>query len=246
MTLTSFQRGTVFATRHGSGAPPRVLAMHGWGRNRTDFDAVLAGLDAYAIDLPGFGVSPPPPAAWTAADYAEQAVAPILGEFPDPVVVVGHSFGGRVAVCLAAAHPDRVASLVLVGVPLLRSAPRARPRLRYRALRALHRVGVVGDDAMERARRRHGSADYRQASPLMRQVLVQAVAESYEDELATIACPTELLWGEGDTEVPVAVAEAARAIAGHARLTVVPGAGHLLPLTHPAEVRAAVDRAVGL
>ncbi len=241
MTLTSFQRGTVFASRHGGGAP-RVVALHGWARDRTDFDAALAGLDALAVDLPGFGVSPPPPAPWTAQEYALEAVAPIVAELPRPVVMVGHSFGGRVAVHVAAEHPDRVDGLVLAGVPLLRLAPPGRPRLRYRLLRTLHRRGLVGEARMERARRRHGSRDYREASPLLRQVLVQAVNESYEDQLAAIECPTELLWGAGDREVPVAVAEAARSLVPQAGLTVVAGAGHLLPVTHPAAVRAAIER----
>ncbi len=242
MTLTSFQRGTVFATRHGDGNAPRVLALHGWGRDRSDFDAVLAGTDGYAVDLPGFGHSPPPEEPWTARDYSERVVAPIVAEFPGPVVVVAHSYGGRVAVHLAAAHPELVRALVLVAVPLLRPAVRARPRLRYRALRALHRIGLLPDAAMERARRRHGSADYRSASPLMRQVLVHAVNESYETQLAAVACPAELLWGEDDTAVPVAVAEQARELLPGAELTVVPGAGHLLPVTHPGAVRAALGK----
>ncbi len=246
MTLTSYQRGTVFASRHGSGEVPRVLALHGWGRDRTDFDAVLAGWDAVALDLPGFGVSPPPPEAWTPGDYAERAVAPVLGELPEPVIVVGHSFGGRVAVHLAAgAAADRVAGLVLVGVPLLRLAAPGKPSLRYRLLRAAHRAGLFSDERMEAARRRHGSRDYRTASPLMRQVLVRAVNETYEEQLGRLAWPTELLWGEDDAEVPVAVAAAAAAAAPPARLTIVPGAGHLLPVTHPAEVRAAVERVAG-
>ncbi len=246
MTLTSFQRGTVFASRYGDGPEPRVLALHGWARDRSDFDAVLAGWDAVALDLPGFGVSPPPPEAWTPRDYAERTVAPILAELPEPVIVVGHSFGGRVAVHLAAgAAAGHVAALVLVGVPLLRVSAPGKPSPRYRAVRALHRLGLVSDERMEAARRRHGSRDYPAASPLMRQVLVHAVNETYEEPLAQVSCPTELLWGERDTEVPVAVAEAAARIATRARLTVVPGAGHLLPVTHPGEVRAAVERIAG-
>ncbi len=242
MTLTSYQRGTVFASRYGSGQVPRVLALHGWGRDRTDFDAVLAGWDAVALDLPGFGVSPAPPEAWTPRDYAERTVAPILAGLPEPVIVVGHSFGGRVAVHAAVAAPEQVAGLVLVGVPLLRHrAPGKSPRS-YRMVRALHRLGLVSDDRMEAARRRHGSPDYRAASPLMRQVLVHAVNETYEEPLAQVGCPSELLWGEDDREVPVAVAEAAHRLMPLARLTVVVGAGHQLPVTHPEAVRAAVER----
>ena len=88
-------------------------------RQRKDFDGVLDGLDAIALDLPGFGgASPEPAAAMDAAGYAD-AVAPALDACAPGVVVLGHSFGGRVAVNLAATHPDRVGALVLTGVPRL-------------------------------------------------------------------------------------------------------------------------------
>ena len=116
-----------------------------------------------------------------------------------PPVLVGHSFGGRVAVCVA--------------------APAARvgrgPRSQRRPARALGDAVVApvaalpgdprwrrGPDscptrALESARRRHGSADYRAASGVMRDVLVVTVAESYEDELAALRCPVALVWGDG-------------------------------------------------
>src|SRR5439155_342890 len=152
--------------------PPAVIGLHGWGRNRADLSQALVGLDALVVDLPGFGASPPPAEAWGAAGYA-QAVIPVLKECPDPAVVLGHSFGGRVAVCLAAQHPARVRALVLTGVPLLRRVGVRRPPFRYRVLRSLHHAGLLSDQRMERARSRHGSRDYRAASGVMRDVLVR-------------------------------------------------------------------------
>src|ERR1700685_2821353 len=92
--LRSFADGRLFGSVTGSEAP-RVLALHGWARSHRDFDAVVAGegpepLPALALDLPGFGASPPPPAAWGAEAYAE-LVGRVLGEMASPVVVLGHS-----------------------------------------------------------------------------------------------------------------------------------------------------------
>src|SRR5712692_8093250 len=108
--------------------------------------------------------------------YSE-AVAPVLeGESP-PLVLVGHSFGGRVAVCLAAARPELVSGLVLSGVPLLRppGVPLARPSLRFRLAKTLNRAGVVSDARMEARRRRSGPPDYRSAAGVMRDVFVTVV-----------------------------------------------------------------------
>lgn len=249
--LRTFAGGRLFGTRSGDGEP-RTLALHGWGRTHRDFDAVLRPVDApelaaIAVDLPGFGATPPPTEPWGSADYAE-CVGALLGEMTSPVVVLAHSFGGRVAVHLAAARPDAVRGLVLTSVPLLRLAPVRRPPPAYLALRSLHRVGLVGEERMERARRRFGSADYVAATGVMRQVLGRVVTESYEAQLDAIRCPVTLVWGEDDVTVPLGVAEAAltrlrNARAGDAAdLVVVPGAGHLVPLSAPGALRAAVER----
>lgn len=250
--LRAFADGRLFGKRTGAG-PPRVLALHGWARSHRDFDAAFGSafadevLDAVALDLPGFGASPPPREAWGAADYAA-CVGAVLDEMAAPVVVVGHSFGGRIAVHLAATMPARVRALVLTGVPLLRLTPPRRPAAAYRLQRRLHRLGLLGDERLERARQRYGSADYCAASGIMRSVHAKSVAESYGPQLDAVACPVTLLWGAQDATVPLAVAEAAlaRLRAGHVRdaaeLVVVPGAGHLLPLSAPGELREAVER----
>ena len=242
--LTTFAGSRLFGVSYGEGTPS-VLALHGWRRDHHDFDQVLAGgeIPAVALDLPGFGSAPPPEVAWGSPEYAE-AVAQIFGEVADRVVVIGHSFGGRVAVELAAAHPDRVAGLVLTGVPLYRPAgARAKPRLDFRLAKALAARGLVGEARVEAMRKRYGSADYRAAEGVMRDVLVKVLAEDYTAALSAISCPVELVWGDDDTAAPLEVAERIRdALPGGANLVVCPGAGHLTPLSVPGELRAALSR----
>lgn len=245
MALKSFAGGKVFARIYGS-QPPRVVALHGWGRTGSDFDLVLTGLDALAADLPGFGSSPPPTERMGAAGYAEAVTCLLEG---GPAVVVGHSFGGRVAVALADRHPELVRGLVLSGVPLVRREAGRSPSASFRILRRLHRLGLVSNERMERERRRRGSADYRAVSGVMRDVLVTAVNESYEELLARLRVPVSMVWGDRDREVPVAVAERAleliRSAGVTASLDVVDGAGHLLPVEAPDPLRAAIDLRLG-
>ena len=238
--LKSFAEGTVFGERFGDG-PIGVLAMHGWGRDRRDFDEVLRGLDAAAVDLPGFGASPAPEEAMGTAGYA-RLIAPVLEALDQPAVLVGHSFGGRVAVHLAVLRPDKVRALVLVGVPLLRRTAdrRSTPSLPYRAIRAMRRLGWVDDDRMERARQRYGSADYRAATGVMRQVLVTVVNESYEAQLDHIRQPVRLIWGSNDADVPVEIAERAMRHLTDVQLSVLDGVGHHVCLEAPEAVRAAI------
>ena len=269
MALRSYVDGRLFGERWGAGAP-RAVALHGWGRDRSDFAGVLEGLDALAVDLPGFGASPPPAQAAGAAWYARAAAA-LVEEIGAPQVVAGHSFGGRAAVVLAAQRPELVAGLVLVGAPLLRPAgrPARKPPLVYRLAKWGNKIGAVSSGRLEREKQRRGSADYRAASGVMRGVLVEAVNETYEDHLARLVCPVRLVWGSEDREVPIEVAFRAAELLAEPRpappssievevegegnggvrgmvdvdveLDAVEGCGHMVLLEAPDRVRTALE-----
>ncbi len=245
--LRALADGALMARFFGT-STPKVLALHGWGRDSADFTNVLDGISAIAPDLPGFGYSPPPGEVWGAAEYADQLVQ-LLPEMDPPVVVVGHSFGGRVAVCLATRCPGMISGLVLAGAPLIRVHQAARPQLSYRLIRWGHRWGLVSDERMESIRRRRGSSDYRAARGVMRNVLVKVVHESYEEQLDGLSVPVDLIWGADDREVPVERARLAqrrlRESGCEVRLRTLNGAGHDLPLARPEVLREAIQLMLG-
>jgi pimeloyl-ACP methyl ester carboxylesterase len=254
--LKSFAGGRVFGATWGHGAAT-VLALHGWQRTHLDFSPVFDpvgkesallvgpkhrledGLSVVAPDLFGFGATPPPPEAWGSAEYANhlRALFDEPGTLAERVVLVGHSFGGRVAIPLCGLVPDRIERVVLTGVPLLdRQGRRTRTATRYRLARRLHKMGVVSDERMEAMRNRYGSPDYRAAKGVMRDIFVRLLSEQYSEGMASIDCPVDLFWGEEDTEVPVEVAERAMLIFPSARLVTVPRIGHLTPTEAPREL----------
>lgn len=226
---------------HGSGEP-RIIALHGWGRSGRDFDQVLAGMDALALHLPGFGSAAPPPEAWSTTDYADH-LARALGD-RGPVVLVGHSFGGRVALRLAAAHPDRVSALVLSGVPLTKSGPSTTPPLAFRVAKAARAAGMLSEARMDHYRNRYGSVDYRQAHGVMRGVLVKAVGEDYLGDATKVQAPVTLVWGEDDQPAPLAGAKQSLDFFPNASLRVVPGASHLLEGNLVKELSLAISEAL--
>ena len=246
MPLRSFDDGRLFGESYGSGGN-RVVALHGWGRDRRDFVGVLGGLDAVALDLPGFGATPVPVDPMGAAGYAAM-IAPWIESLGEPQVMVGYSFGGRVATVLAAQRRDLVAGLVLVAAPLLRLADNEvrKVPLGYRLVRWGARVGLISADRLDREKQRRGSSDYRKASGVMRDILVMVVNESYEVELARVECPVRVVWGADDREVPLDVAYRSVDLLqgvepGDVRLDVVPDCGHDVPAEAPRHIRQAID-----
>lgn len=238
--LQAYGDGTIFGTPFGEG-PVRVVWLHGWARQGQDFAVAAAlladhGVASVALDLPGFGASPAPATAGGAREYAELIAPVLVGLDGAPFVLVGHSFGGRIACVIASKYPELVDQLVLTGVPLIRRGHSRAPRT-FRLLRWLNRRGVVSEARMESARQKYGSTDYRNAHGVMRDVLVANVNESYEDELATIVAPVTLLWGERDDVTPDDVATRASAVLSATHTLVsLPGVGHLLPSEAPADL----------
>lgn len=238
--LTTLLGGRVFAERFGS-EPARVVALHGWARNRSDWLGALDGLDALALDLPGFGAAPAPEDAWSTAEYATW-LAGVL-ETLDRPVLVGHSFGGRVAIHLAASRPELVRGVVLTGVPLYPIPATGKPKPAYRLGRWAHARGLIPERRMEALRQKYGSADYRAAQGAMRGVLVKAVNEDYSPQVAQAAAhevPIRLVWGEHDTAAPVWMAERAGETL-HVAPSVVTGSAHLLDAGLNAALRTAIE-----
>jgi pimeloyl-ACP methyl ester carboxylesterase len=241
VAIQALANGRVLAERFG-GTPARVVALHGWGRTGSDFSGILDGLDGVAIHLPGFGPTAPPDAVWGTDDYARvvaEAIEPL-----GPVVLVGHSFGGRIAVRLAASRPELVSAIVLTGAPLVRLTPPSKPALSFRLAKALNRMGVIPDKVLESRRAKSGSADYNAAQGIMRDILVKTVNENYDADLARITVPTWLVWGENDTAAPTAAGKVASERIRGARWVVVADEAHLLTPKLGVAVRSAIEEAL--
>lgn len=228
--LTLFRAGA-----RVEGAPLLVWA-HGWGHTHRNMQALadaMRGSPSVLLDLPGFGDSPPPPDPWSTADYADAIAEWLGGEGMGRRIWIGHSFGCRVGLQLAARHPELLDGLFLIAAAGLRPrrspAARARVALRYWTFRLARALTPEGP-ARERLRARFGSADYRQAGP-MRPILVKAVSEDLSAEARAVRCPAVLVYGDGDRETPPELGERFNRLISRSRLLVLRGFDHWSILT---------------
>lgn len=222
----------LYYTTLGEGTP--TLLLHGWGVDSRSMESVMAHLKkqakVYALDFPGFGMSELPPEPWEVGDYTALTVKFLDQMGLDKVDIVAHSFGGRVSIKLAAAHPERINRLVLTGSAGIRPDRTAGYYVKvytYKLGKALVKLlpGSLGKSLQERMIARRGSSDYQQAGE-MRATFVKVVNEDLRHLLPDIQAPTLLIWGELDTETPLQDGQLMDQLIPNTRLEVLQGAGH--------------------
>lgn len=220
----------------GDTAKPAVVFGHGWGRTYRDFIPVAEALapvaSSYLVDFPGFGDTPRPDESWGTKDYADHMLGFLRSELGlARFIWVGHSFGGRVGMRIAAKHPDVISHLVLVASA---GATRTRSTLqklqgRRRGLEFKFRKSMAkSPDALQALETQYGSADYIQSRETgLRDIFVKTVNEDQLPTLPDITCPTTLIYGGKDNDTPVEVGEKLAAAIPKSRLIVCPHYDHI-------------------
>jgi 2-hydroxymuconate-semialdehyde hydrolase len=225
-------------------------------------ERLSGGHRVISLDMPGFGLSQRMQAVTTLGSLADGVWATLDAlEVTGPVHLMGNSLGGAVAMRMTAGHPDRVGTLTLVnsagfgrtvtaalrilavpgvGRPMLRKM--ADPQIARRAERSIFfdRELVTAarvEMAVKIARQPDFAAVYLEAARALGGL--RGVAPRWRQDLlpqvAALAKPTLLLWGERDLILPAAHLAAAQAAFPHARSHLFPATGHMPQIERPDE-----------
>jgi pimeloyl-ACP methyl ester carboxylesterase len=247
---------------------PLVVLLHGFPQSRHSWSAQLsaladAGFRAVAPDQRGYspGVRPP------TSELASYAIDRLVGDVIDLADaagargrrfhLVGHDWGGQVAWCTAARHPERIATLSVLSRPHPAAFRRAyRENLDGQAERSKHHRAFL-DPATTQLLLADGAARLRTAladqgvpadaverylgvvgSPAaLDAALAWYRAAGLEAEIGPIEVPTLYLWGDADHTVgPSAAAETARYVVAPYQFERIPGVGHFITDQVPALV----------
>lgn len=233
---------SVFYRDEGTG--DGILILHGWGSrsdtwHTTQKELVQNGYRVVVPDLPGFGQSEEPPSPWALREYSEFVHQLSKAAGLNSFMLVGHSFGARVAVDYALRYRGQVHTLVLCGAAGITRHRRARARM----FAAVTKVGnaifsVPGLSFLRSFARRvwyffTQEQDYYRASPRMREIMRRVLEESLRPYLSRITQPTLLLWGQDDGVTPLSDARIIHETVPLTHLHVFPGAHHSLQLEVP-------------
>lgn len=226
--------------RNADAGAPTVLLLHGWGCDSSMFsfirDALMPDATVVTLDFPGHGRTPEPPAPWGVGEYTEQVRELLRVEALAPALVVAHSFGGRVALMLAAKYPELVAKLVLTGGAGIKKPVSERSRKRSarfkrftalaEKLKAVPLLRPLAEKSQAALRARYGSPDYVKLNENMRKTFVKIVSEDLTPLLPAVKAPTLLVWGSADTETPLWMAQVMEKEIPDAGLVVFEGGSH--------------------
>ena len=198
-----------------------IVLLHGWGQNIKMMDPLGRNLcDNFKVtilDLPGFGSSEIPKFAYTINDYTELLHIFLKELHIENPIIIGHSFGGRIAINYASIY--KVSKLVLFGSPFI---VREKKGLKIKILKSLKKISVLNNLA-EVMKNHLGSEDYREAKGMMREILVQTVNTDLRVAASKINVSTLLIWGENDTAVPISEAKELEKTIKDSALVILPG-----------------------
>lgn len=234
----------------GEGEP--LLILHGWAGSSdswVEVQKILAknGFKVICPDLPGFGKSQSPPFGWGVGEYRDFALKFVEKLGFQEINLMGHSFGGRIAIKFATFYPEKLKNLILC------ASAGIKHNLNFyqRIIVSLARVGnylfsqkplIRYQDTIRNIfymilRQR----DYLKVKGTMRETFHKIVVEDLEPDLPKIQTRTLIIWGEIDKTVPLKDAFTLKDKISQSVLKTIPNTAHTPNLEAPEKVAELVS-----
>lgn len=207
----------------GNGYP--IILLHGWGANKNTFNKLANHLKdnftVYLIDLPGFGESEIglPLNLYEVVDIIHQFVVNLNIDNP---ILLGHSYGGRLAIIYSAIYP--VKKLILVASAGIKEKLTLKKRINIKIYKMLKKMNI---------NIKMGSKDYIDADNVKRKMLVDAVNTDLTAEMNQISTECLLLYGGNDSTTPIELGRKIEKNIKNSRLIEIENAGHFPYLEQP-------------
>lgn len=214
-----------------------LLILHGWGSNSGRWQRVKEllekkGIEVLALDLPGFGIISSPSKPWGREDYIDWILQKVKEKNWEKFNLLGHSFGGGVAVKMATNFSEKIDRLILCA-PAIIKRKSIKTYLFYwlaflgRRIFSLPGLKIFYPQAQKLVYKLAGARDYYLADGIMKETMKKiGKEEDLEMILERIKTPTLILWGKKDDVLPLKDAYRIKEKIKRSQLRVLPGARH--------------------
>lgn len=218
-----------------------IIILHGWGLRGSIYDGVKKllekeGFKVFVPDLPGFGLEPLRSQTMILDDYVDFVDEFLKSNKIVKPIIIGHSFGGRVALKYAFKYPQKINKIVLAGAPVIHSRVFKRKISFIAAIAGGQLFRFLPKENKDFLRKLLyfliGEWDYYKAG-LLKQVFKNIINEDLVFYAKNVKVSVLLVWGENDKVVPVSDMKKIVKIIPHATFSVIKDAGHKLPYENP-------------
>ena len=210
-----------------------VLILHGWGSCAKNWDRVKEllenqGCKVFVPDLPGFGETPPPPKPWSVDDYTDWVKDFCEKNNLSQIFLLGHSFGGSVAVKFSIKYPKRIKKLILVDSAGIRRK-RLKKEIQKKVAHFLNNFSFLPFYGFVRKIAykilfRH--SDYLLTEGVMKETYLNVTKEDISNIFSNISVPTLLIWGKKDNITPLRHAHFMKEKISGVELEIIPNVKH--------------------
>ncbi len=222
-----------------------IFFLHGWGADKSSFLWVKNYLENFSlvfVDFSGFGESEKPEKPFFVKDYVEELYELIKMLNAKDIVLVGHSFGGRVAIKFAFLHQMEFEGFKICLVDAAGIKPRRGLSYyfkihRYKRLKKL----AEKNDKFKAKLKECGSSDYKVLCNVMKRTFVNVVNEDLSCNAKYIKCKTLIVWGDNDLDTKLYMAKKLNKLIKNSYLHIIKGAGHYSFLDNPSEFLILLD-----
>ena len=219
----------------GSGQP--ILILHGWGGSSDSWIRVqeILAKNGYKIicpDFPGFGKSLTPLQPWGIREYCNFVLNFTEKLNLQNFFLLGHSFGGRIAIKFATTYPEKIKSLILCDSAGIKPKPGPKTRLIYWIAKIGNAIFTPKHLARFKDTARNffyiflRHKDYVKAKGTMKETIKKVFEEDLLPELSQIKTKTLIIWGQIDKMVPVKFAYIFKEKIQNSELLILPKIGH--------------------
>lgn len=221
------------------GKGKNVLILHGWGDSSQSWQRTAEYLAVqnrvFILDLPGFGNSEKPPNNWNTTSYVNFVENFIKSLEIDEIILLGHSFGGKIASGYAGKYPKTVKKLILVAAQgLEKKSFQTKIKIAFYKLlkKGVEILGLGKSKHYQNLLSKFGSPDYQNAGR-MRRIMVNVVNDEIESQLGKIKAPTMIVWGDKDEQLSLKTSKEFKKKISNSFIKIVWGASHFPQLEDP-------------
>lgn len=225
-------------------ASRQVLILHGWGSKSERWQTVAKllsgrGFKVIIPDLPGFGKSDKPNKAWGLDDYSN-----IINELVSKLELnrfslLGHSFGGNVAIKYSLNNPEKIERMYLVGASCIRKES-FRKKVLYILSKLFKFLSFI--PPIKKAFYRAIKSDYAEIDGIMKEIYLKTIKKDLSDLLEKINVPTLVIWGERDNITSLKNAYIINSKIRNSEIKIIPRVKHNLHLECPGLLADAISK----